>query len=497
MRRGLVSTLLLCVLILVMTGFAASCGDEVPVRGSTFEGPVTEEWAARHLPDGDWKPAHAHDVAVDDSGSVYITGQCGYPETEEDYITVKYDAGGGEVWSALYDGPGRGSDSAVAVTVDGSGNVYVTGTSSGEHRPEGGTQDYATIKYGADGTELWVARYNGPGDAWDMARAMDLDALGNVYVTGTSFRGGEGVHPCATEYATVKYSADGAQLWAARYHAEIAGADGAAAVAVDASGNVYVTGNSAAYECEEHPEGSLCSIDDYATIKYDTNGNQLWVARYSAPDNGSRASALASDGSGNVYVTGTSSGLEEGADQALVTVKYDSAGREVWVARHGELISGMNEARDMAVDAWGNVYVTGCVAYRAGSDGVDLDWVTLKYDANGHEQWLRHNPSTSEADDCSAADGAYAMALDASGNAYVTGSSLYDEKRLEWTDTDSVTVKYDTNGTQLWVARFNGSGHSSDSTTALALGADGSVYVVGSTPVGDRPGCLTIKYVPA
>ena len=93
--------------------------------------------------------------------------------------TIKYDGNGNEQWIAFYNGPGNSQDGAVAIALDDSGNVYVTGTCWGN----ASQQDYATIKYNIDGTQQWVALYNGPG-GHSSATALVLDAFGNVYVTG-------------------------------------------------------------------------------------------------------------------------------------------------------------------------------------------------------------------------------------------------------------------------------------------------------------------------
>jgi hypothetical protein len=80
--------------------------------------------------------------------------------------------------------------------VDSSGNVYVTGRSGGS----GTSDDYATLKYDPAGNQLWVRSYNGPGNSDDWAYALALDGSGNVYVTGWSYGSGTDF-----DYATIKY----------------------------------------------------------------------------------------------------------------------------------------------------------------------------------------------------------------------------------------------------------------------------------------------------
>jgi hypothetical protein len=187
--------------------------------------------------------------------------------------------------------------------VDGSGNVYVTGQSS----VGGAGSDYATIKYNSAGDSVWVKRYNGPGNSSDIARSIDVDGSGNVYVTGQSIGSGT-----SYDYATIKYNSSGVQQWVQRYNGPVNNSeDEAYSIAVDGSGNVYVTGGST---------GNVSSWD-YAVIRYNTSGVQQWVQRYNGPGNSSDiALSIAVDTSGHVYVTGYSAGNGTGDDYA--TIKY-------------------------------------------------------------------------------------------------------------------------------------------------------------------------------
>ncbi len=318
--------------------------------------------------------------------------------------------------------------------------------------PNGGA-DYATIKYNSSGEEQWVARY-GPGSLPSNATAIAVDGSSNVYVTGNSWGSGN------SDYATVKYNSAGEQQWVARYNGEANNGDFATAIAVDKSGNVYVTGYSG---------------DDYVTIKYNSAGEQQWVARYDGPGHALDAAyAIAVDAWDNVYVTGYSDGMGTEADYA--TIKYDSAGQQQWVARYDGPVSRFDEAAAIAIDGSGNVYVTGI---SLGLDTV-IDFVTVKYDTLGQEQWVaRYNNG-----------GGRAIALDSSGNVYVTGYS--NDPR---TGTEYATIKYNPVGQEQWVARYNGSANDSDQAAAIAVDGVGNVYVAGmSTGWGRFWDYAIIKY---
>jgi hypothetical protein len=122
-----------------------------------------------------------------------------------------------------------GLDSATSIAVDTNGDVYVTGISEGR----GTWMDYATVKYDSHGIEQWVRRYNGPANDYDIARQVALDAHGNIYVTGASSGMGTGL-----DYATVRYNSYGDEQWVMRYNGFGNGDDTASSIATDDDGNV-------------------------------------------------------------------------------------------------------------------------------------------------------------------------------------------------------------------------------------------------------------------
>src|SRR5262245_16357618 len=211
--------------------------------------------------------SHAKAVAVDGSGNVFVTGYAAIVNGSDfDYVTVKYSNAGAPLWTNRYAGPGDGWDDPCCIVVDSSGNVIVTGLSDHSGNDSSHTNfDYATIKYSNAGVPLWTNRYNGPGNAADTARAIAVDASGNVFVTGTSI----GI---SDDYATIKYSNAGTPLPTKRYNGSGKAGDTARAIAVETSGNVFVTGSS----------WGTGGLYDYATIKYSNAGVPLWTNYYDA-----------------------------------------------------------------------------------------------------------------------------------------------------------------------------------------------------------------------
>ena len=422
---------------------------------------VVEEWVARYngLGNGSDTP---RTIAVDDSSNVYVSGDSYGIGSNFDYAAVKYNSEGNELWVARYNGPGNHEDRPFSMTIDDFGNVYLTGTSLGS----GTSYDYATVKYSSSGAEQWVARYDGPNSEQDRANTIAVDGSGNVYVTGYSFGDSTDL-----DYATVKYNSSGTQAWEARYNGPADTVDAGNSIAVDDSGNVFVTGYSI----------GLDGNYDFATIKYNSIGQQQWVKRYNGPANRSdRASSMAIDNSSNVYVTGTSYGDTTDADWA--TIKYNSDGVVQWIAIYNGSLNSLDSPNKIIIDDLCNVYVTGSGSYNSG-DGEDF--TTIKYNSSGEEQWISTFNGQNTFRDVS-----NSIALDGMDNVYITGRTWVTQL-----DYDFATIKYNASGQEQWVAIYNGPADGDDWASSIATDVSGNAYVTGwSEGVGSGYDFATIKY---
>ena len=429
---------------------------------------VNESWVAQY--DG---ALSADDIptaiTVDDEGNVYVTGRSA-SENYFDYATIKYNPDGNQLWVSLYDGPGNYEDMTSSIYVDGDGYVYVTGWSAAADS----STDYATIKYDADGAQIWVSRYNGPGDDWDEAFDLAVDAAGNIYVTGASVRASG-----YSDITTIKYSSSGAEEWVARYSPSEDIESESRQLAIDEAGNIYVTGWT------NLVNDMTGESFNYVTIKYDATGSEEWVAVYDGPAGGAdRAYALGLDQNGNVYVTGLSEAVASSLDYA--TVKYDPSGAELWVERYigPDDVDRLDVALDLEVDNNGAVVVTGL----SQGEGTSWDFATVKYSSAGDELWVSRydGPSSGE-------DQAFSIKIGTVGDVYVCGLSW---SGTEWTSSDYATVKYNADGEEQWVVRYDGPDTLWDEGSSMALDLQGNVYVTGSS-YGDtvtNEDYATIKY---
>jgi hypothetical protein len=372
---------------------------------------------------------YANAVAIGSDGNVYVTG-CSQVTNVGDYVTVAYSRNGTALWTNIYD---QVNDCALSIGVYGSNRVYVTGYKTGDIYSE----DCPTVAYSSGGVPLWTNHVNGKGSG--LAVGKD----GTVYVTGTyyDFWSGTG---SGDNFFTAASSSNGTQLWINYYNGGGNALDVPVAVTVDAASRVYVTGTSY----------TITNAEDYATVAYASNGVPLWTNRYDGPARSNDlATALATDASGNVFVTGQSRNASRTYDYA--TVGYSSAGVPLWTNRYD---NGSDDIARAIATGSGNIYVTG-----SSGGGASTDFATVAYSSSGALLWTRRyngpgNPY----------DAAYAVVVDSGGNVYVGGTS----------GTNSVVIAYTSAGLALWTNVITS--FTANTPYALACGPRGALAVGGS-----------------
>jgi DNA-binding beta-propeller fold protein YncE len=378
---------------------------------------------------------------------------------------------GAQLWVNRYVGPGNSFDLATSMGVSPDGTkVFVTGESYGSS-----SVDYATVAIDStNGSTLWSARYNGPVDSYDEAFSLGVSPDGSkVYVTGESPGSGSGF-----DYTTIAYGAsNGAALWTARYNGPGAASDIAHSLSVSPDGSrVYVTGES---------YGASTGAD-YATIAYNaSNGAQVWVKRYPGPGNGYDVATfvkVSPDGA-RVYVTGESKGVSTAED--ATTIAYDATGTQQWIKRYNGPGNGNDRGISLGVSPDSSrVFMTG---YSYGSSSA-LDYATWAWDAStGTKVWLVRYNGPANRYDTPTSLGVSPDGTKVFVTGYSSGSTSVD---------DYATRAYNAStGVTLWTARYNGPGNGGDDAHSLGVSLDGTkVFVTGESLGSTSVDYATIAY---
>jgi uncharacterized repeat protein (TIGR01451 family) len=377
-----------------------------------------------------------------------------------------------------------------AIAVDSSGNSYLAGstngTLAGSPEANAGSYDAFVAKYDTTGTALWIQQLGSTG--FDHGSGIAVDAFGNAYITGytnETLPGSAEANAGANDAFVAKYDTNGNRLWVHQLGSK--GQDEGFAIAVDPSGNAYVTGEA----MDRLPGAPQHTAVGMFVAEYDTDGNRIWVRQLGVPnvDPGAEGFGISVDASRNVYVTGFTEGTLRGSPEPnagsvdAFVAKFDGNGNRTWVHQLGT--SGFDQGSGIAVDASGNAYVTGFTAGTLpGSPEANsgyADAFVAKYDSNGNRTWV-HQLGTNADDE------GFAIAVDASGNALVSGATdatLPGSPELSAGYVDAFVAKYDSNGNHTWVHQLGSSGF--DESTGIAVDGSGNAHVTGNTD-GTLPG---------
>ena len=463
-------------------------------------------------------------VAIDASGNIYAGG------TDQGTITFNATttltgAGGSDVyiarlaptgvvtWAVGFGG--AATDTLGGLAVDAAGEVYGVGTFGGTAKfgtftmtPNGGSGSDAFIaKLDPTGAVTWADQVGG--GLSDFGTAVALDAQANVYVGG-EFSGQANLDPHGTanfsssgglDAFVEKLDTNGLYQWA---------------LAGGGPSSDYLTGLAV------HAPNDLSAIGRYTgpanfgpNLLQSIDSTNLFVARISVPvvvvapgpadfqsavsvgGNIIDARGVALDAAGNSYVTGTFSGavnfatgtatpvtLTSGGYEDIYVASYTQAGTLIWakdVSGTGILKS---QGNGIAVDAAGDVYVTGtyagAITFAPGVGGTltslgGSDAFVAKFSSTGQFDWAASLGGTGN-------DLGTGIAADATGNVYASGSFAVTghfgaNTLVSAGGSDTYVTMLDPNGNDLWATRFGGT--ASDSGGRVAVDATGNVYASG------------------
>jgi uncharacterized delta-60 repeat protein len=350
-----------------ITGFSTNIGSGRDVTTIKYNPTGVQQWVAKYNGYSSGND-EAYAITVDDAGNVYVAGTSYSNSADKDIILIKYNSGGSQQWASRYTSSGSYPDEAYAITLDNAGNPIIAGYSYGDHK---GNQ-FIIIKYNTFGSQQWVSKYDGTsGNNSDEAYAITVDDAGNVYACGSS-EGSSG----NLDYVTIKYNSSGIEQWVKRYNGPGNNNDEAYAITLDDYGNVIVTGESV----------GIGTGQDYTTIKYNSSGVQQWIARYNNASANSTdiARAIIVANNKDVLVTGSSKSSSASGSEDYLTIRYDQNGDSIFVNRYNGSINSTDIAYSIVVPNSNNsVFITGSSKTSSGTGGEDI--VTLKLNPSGNQ----------------------------------------------------------------------------------------------------------------
>ncbi|MBY0379564.1 MAG: SBBP repeat-containing protein, partial [Burkholderiales bacterium] len=381
-----------------------------------------------------------------------------------------------------------GSTYGRKVAVDSLGNSYVVGSTTVgiNGQTQKGNVDYFIAKYAnGESTPVWTNQVGVSGGT-TMANAVTVDKSGNIYVVGGTDVGINGqIKQGGYDLFVVKYPATGESIpvWT-REVGSLAGNRGshATGVAVDSTGNLYVSGETNSGIYGNTVQGPLDSF----VVKYPATGESIpvWVKQFGATGGTLINCGLSIDSSGNVYTTGsTNVGIlgqtQKGAKDYYV-VKYDSNGAFVWAKQVG-VATATTYANSLAVDSNGVVYVIGNTT--AGINGQtqqsNQDYFLVAYNPIGVVLWSRQFGGFGSY------TGGNVIAVDSANNIYVGGSTFKGIHGQTQTGLEDYFIAKYLNGqtTPLWTKQVGTSGGYTYAT-GLNVSNTGSIFVSGTTNLG-------------
>lgn len=381
-----------------------------------------------------------------------------------------------------------------SIALDANGNAYLIGVINGG--PLGGWSTIFMRKYDQSGNILWTKNIGGNGNA-EEGIGIAADSAGNIYITG-SFKSNPVMFDNITlinaggkDVFIAKLDTSGIVIWAKK--AGGTGNDEGRDIALDANGNLFLTGSFKSAEITFDSitlTNDSAGFDDIFIAKYDPSGNVLWAKSAGGISN-DNAEGVSVDLNGNSFITGgfrspiiifgTDTLTRVASNSDFFITKFDSFGNVIWAKSDEGSISCGSKSNGIVTDPFGNVFITGtfCTPLNIGSSSLIGDIFIVKYDPFGNVIWANSAKTKQNANSNS-------IAIDLNGNLYITG--VYRDT-LHFgniflpcgTYNDNVFIaKYDALGNILWAKNTANSSSMYPICSDIAVDVNGNSYIVGS-----------------
>lgn len=384
----------------------------------------------------------------DDDKSIILTG-----DEEEDGDDDKKNT---QDWIGTQIFGSSGNEFSPSITVDGGGNIYIVGRTDGnlEGNINAGKEDIFLVKYNNKGIKQWI-KQEGTSETDFTAEypGVAVDKDGNIYVTGTTTGNLDGNTNAGKEdIFLIQYNSVGEKQWTKQFGTSAK--DTSKGIAVDSNNNIYVTG----FTEGDLDNNTNIGVDTFI-VKYNNKGVKQWTKLVGLTDGGGTSwgdreidSSIAIDLQNNIYVSGsTDENLDEniqGVGSAdLFLVKFNDSGEKQWSRLEGTM-EEYTSPHSLGVTTGNNndIYVTGRVyGFFEGqiSEGDD-DFFLVKFNNGGDKQWIRQW-GTLEGDEISG------IAVDSKGYIYIAGRTQGDlDGNTYLGGNDIVLIKYNPSGIKQW-----------------------------------------------
>ncbi|EMJ97664.1 SBBP repeat beta-propeller lipoprotein, LipL53 family [Leptospira alstonii] len=389
-------------------------------------------------------------------------------------------------WSLLVGAPNAISGASVGFAVDKNDFSYVAGTTDGAvYNPSRiGIRDIILGKYDSNKNPIWTKQIGVPAGVLDVT-GVALDPNGNAYVIGNTK--GNFVSPRASgqDMFVIKFDSEGTQVWTQQTGAKgVSYLTYSTGIAVDTFGNSYIVGNSIG------PFGGPKSGLNSFILKFDTDGNQIWVKQVSITRGQVHPGGVAVDKvTGNIYTTNQVKGnfatdsIPGIGNFDLLILKYDPDGNRQVFAQLGLALRTI-EGKSISIDPSGNVFVGGSSNANLESNsetGKNFRGTLVKYDSSGVQQWIKQFGPTD--DDAQKQTVINTILTDASGNVFMTGwtsGNIIDGVNGSYGKQDVFLTKHGVLGEIVW-ARQIGTPDVSMYGVGIGLDLKGNLYCSGTT----------------